>query len=188
MILTVRSNTAAKGTGFECADLAYKDSLGHERHRLGQADIRQAHRLGLFSGRDSLKSRTESMLLGESHARVVTRTGGQTIKHDAKITDLLPGVGSQAKVLCTPCRIENRHGNGIRPPAGFAIVQDHEHRLCQGELATQRRVKTVVEEVIVEQPMIANLAEILLAVDKRTMVSPRHGTVNVLKAGQAALR
>src|SRR5271166_4359476 len=89
MISTVRPNAAARGTGSDfvwlCAPFQISPSVGRAQR-------------GPPNGFDPFKSGAEGFCLAGRWVGSL-RPGDPIVEHDAKVAELLPGVGGQAEAL-----------------------------------------------------------------------------------------
>src|SRR5437868_15460974 len=108
----------------------------------------------------------------------MARSGREIIKHDARVADLLPGPRSQLELPRASGRINDRHGRRLGPANRLTVAKGQKHPLRQGKLAAQRRVDTIVEQMIVKETVDANFMKIRLSVDQRAVMSGGHLAVN----------
>lgn len=81
--------------------------------------------------------------------------------------------------------VDHRRGNGSRPAEGPVIVDCLENGLGQRDLPAERRVQSVVKQVIVQQPVVADLVKVLLSIDQWALMTSGNRSINVLECGRA---
>ena len=152
------------------------------------ADVRQPDALGRFAIGQALRCPCKRTLLGLALGRVIAKRGGRMLEHDTSFAHPLPIGGLHSEASGARCDVDSGRFCPARPVKGSPRGERIQDSLGERDMARERRMHRINEQVIAQKSMRPDGVEQGLTIDQDAVVLCGDLAEGVLERRQAACR